>query len=172
MPTIQERIAEAMDAGYAPQEILKFYKESDDPEHQNWYQTYSEKMQQRGLEPNVEEPSKGGGLLGFIEENPKTAAAVGAAALVTPAIGAAYTGYQKGKMAERRTAAYEAQVAKQGLPTALAETQPNGPVGPDPLMEARIRKAAAEADLPIVTDIEDYRQTHKKHPVYPFPHHG
>lgn len=151
MPTIQERIAEAMDAGYAPQEILKFYKESDDPEHQNWYQTYSEKMQQRGLEPNVEQSkSVATPLLGFIEENPKTVAAVAAGA------GGVYLGSKisgiaaeraKTQMAERKTAAYEAQVAKQNLPTALAETQPNGPVGPDPLMEARIRKAAAEADL-------------------------
>ena len=147
MPTIQENIATAMDAGYAPQDILKFYKESEDPEHQSWYQNYSDTMRQRGAEPNAEEKKTGGGLLGFIEENPKTAAAVGVAALVAPTIGAAYTGIQKGKMAERKLAAYEAQVAKQGLPTPLAEVQPAGAVSSDPFTEHRIRKAAAEADF-------------------------
>jgi hypothetical protein len=151
MPTIQERIAEAMDAGYAPQEIIQFYKTSDDPEHQSWYQSYAEKMQQRALEPNVEKKEKvGTGLLDFIEENPKTSAAIGGAVVATGAIGTGakiYSGIQQRKMQERSLAAYEAQVAKQGLPAGLAETQPAGTVASDPLLEQRIRKATAEADL-------------------------
>jgi hypothetical protein len=150
MPTIQERIAEAMDAGYAPQEILQAFKQSDDPEQQSWYQNYSENMKQRSLEPNTEAKNENLPVLGFIEENPKAVAAVaaGAAGLYAGSkISDIAANRAKTKMEERKTAAYEAQVAKQNLPTALAETQPNGPVGPDPLMEARIRKAAAEADF-------------------------
>jgi len=151
MPTIQERIAEAMDAGYAPQEIIQFYKTSDDPEHQSWYQSYAEKMQQRALEPNVEKKDAvSTGLLDFIEENPKTSAAIGGAVVATGAIGTGakiYSGIQQRKMQERSLAAYEAQVAKQGLPAGLAETQLPGAVSSDPLLEQRIRKATAEADL-------------------------
>ena len=149
MPSIQENIATALDAGYGPQDILKFYKESEDPEHQSWYQNYSETMRERGAEPNTQSKSGNQPVLNFIQENPNTvgAIAIGAGGLYAGSkISDVLANRAKTKMEERKTAAYEAQVAKQNLPTALAETQPAGTVASDPLTEARIRKAAAEAE--------------------------
>jgi hypothetical protein len=50
---INERILEALNAGYDPQEILGALSMSKDPGHQSWYENYSQTMRDRARETDI-----------------------------------------------------------------------------------------------------------------------
>lgn len=50
---VNERILEALNAGYNPQDILEALSMSKDPAHQSWYENYSQTMRDRARETDV-----------------------------------------------------------------------------------------------------------------------
>ena len=152
MASINDGIANALSEGKSPQEILDFLKSSEDPQHKDWYSNYSANMQSRNAESNAS-PAPATGLLPWIEENPKTAAAIPISMYAAKqginlanTISERKTAAANTALNERRTAAYENQVAKQGV-TSFEEGQPAGTIASDPLVEHKIRAAKAQADM-------------------------
>lgn len=50
---INQRILDALNEGYNPQDILSAFSMSKDPEHQSWYENYTQSMRDRARETNM-----------------------------------------------------------------------------------------------------------------------
>jgi hypothetical protein len=117
MADINQSILEALQEGHAPEDIFNHLKNSENPEHRNWYEQYSANMADRSRDTNVTSPSNEPNVntLDYISNLSPAQKALGVAGILggSAALGAA-TYY--GKKQIDINAAVKEQALKNQLP--------------------------------------------------------
>ena len=159
MADVNTSILTALEAGYNPQEIMDHIKNSDDPSHQEWYSNYSANMADRAKEADAAPAVKSTSTTPVLDWaqtlTPTEAAGAAAGAVGVATAPGLINSYQERKLKreelaqkERSLAAYEAQVAKQGMVGQPAGTPMSTEPPPlTPYEQARIETERARADL-------------------------
>jgi hypothetical protein len=155
---VNKSILDALEAGYGPQDIIEHLKSSEDPAHQEWYNTYSTNMQTRANEQPAQQaaPKSNTGILNAIDQADPLTLGLGAAGAYAISQGPKlYNAAQERKLdreklaiENRRITAYEQQVGKQGVTPEMPMSAPAVQQAPTltPLEEARLNTERARAE--------------------------